>query len=65
METKHSQSERKFDLREKASGPQWAKILQVEGNNQLKLITLDRKSKPNSTKNAGFGPATQTPHDCC
>ena len=40
METKHSQFERKFDLREKASGTLYAKILQVEGDNHLKLITL-------------------------
>ena len=51
METKHSQSERTFDLREKALTPYRQKILQVEGGNHLKLITLEKE--PNSTKKAG------------
>ena len=43
METKQSQSERTFDIREKGLAPYRQKISQVEGGNHLKRITLEKE----------------------
>ena len=51
METMHSQSERMFDLREKASGTQQAKILQVEGDKPSETDHFRQGVQTKATKN--------------
>ena len=60
METKHSQSERTFDIREKVLAPYRQKFSQVESGNHLKLITLEKEVQTKFYQKCGFLPCQHT-----
>ena len=54
METKHSQSERTFDIREKVLAPYRQKISHVEVGKHLKRITLEKEVQTKFKQKCGF-----------